>query len=82
VLVSLYRLARERIPHWVTVTGVDDHFVYVHDPWLDPEGARTIAESANVPIARSEFEGMARYGRRAQKAAVLVSRRKRGASPG
>jgi len=78
VLISLYRLALERMPHWVTVTGVDDHFVYVHDPWVDPEGTRTLAESANVPIARSEFEGMARYGRRAQRAAVLISLRKRG----
>ncbi len=78
VLISLYRLAKERAPHWVTVTGVDDQFVYVHDPWVDHAGERTLGESANLPIARDEFEGMARYGRRAQQATVLIWQRQVG----
>jgi hypothetical protein len=40
VLISSYRIYGERFPHWVVVTGFDDHYIYVHDPLVDDEKAK------------------------------------------
>jgi hypothetical protein len=82
VLISSYRIYEERSPHWVVVTGFDERFIYAHDPYIDYEEGETIADSLNMPIARKEFERMARYGRAGQKAVVIVSAREGRAGPG
>jgi ribosomal protein S18 acetylase RimI-like enzyme len=76
VLISTYRLDRRKQPHWVVVTGLDERFVHVHDPFIDPCGERTSTDHAHVPIVRREFERMARYGQAQLQAALLVRRRK------
>src|SRR3569833_2411526 len=35
VLISSYRIYHEKFPHWVVVTGFDERFIYVHDPFVD-----------------------------------------------
>lgn len=74
VLISLYRIHGEKTPHWVVVTGADDQFIYIHDPFVDVKNKKTAADCINVPIARSEFDRMSRYGGSRLRAAVLVSR--------
>ncbi|MBK1701978.1 peptidase C39 family protein [Thiococcus pfennigii] len=74
VLISSYRIYEERFPHWVVVTGFDEHFVYVHDPYIDYENGETPSDSINMPIQKSEFRRMARYGRAGLQAVVLISR--------
>ena len=64
------RLTRERAPHWVIVTGCDEHYVYIHDP--DNCSLRSGDERVNMAILRPDFERMARYGRHGSKAAVVV----------
>ena len=74
VLISQYRITRERAPHWVVVTGFDDRFVYLNDPDTDrddPHGLPAL-DCINMPVPRSEFDRMARYGRSGQRAAVLI----------
>jgi len=56
------------------VTGFDDHFVYVHDPYVDYETGETQVDSMNMPIPRREFARMARYGRVGLQAVVIVYR--------
>ena len=80
VLISSHRIYEERFPHWLVITGFDDRFIYAHDPFVDIDEGETVADSINMPIARSEFERMARYGRSGQRAVVVVSRRS-GAGP-
>lgn len=70
VLISSYRIYRERFPHWVVVTGYDPHYLYMHDPYID-EG-ETVADCINMPVSRSEFQRMAHYGRSGLKAVVLI----------
>lgn len=70
VLISTYRLTRERAPHWVVVTGCDDRYFYIHDP--DNSCAREPDERINTAILKKDFERMARYGRNATKAVVVV----------
>ncbi|MEW5875584.1 MAG: GNAT family N-acetyltransferase/peptidase C39 family protein [Candidatus Zixiibacteriota bacterium] len=73
VLVSGYRLYGEKVPHWVVVTGYDDRFVYVHDPYI-PDGA-TEADSINLPIARRDFAQIKRYGKTLRRAMIAIGPR-------
>lgn len=72
VLISSWAIYGTRVPHWVVVTGFDQHFVYAHDPFIDEEEGETPADSINMPIGRSQFERMARYGRRGLQAALFI----------
>lgn len=74
VLISSYRLYGDRAPHWVVVAGAEGDLVWLDDPYVDREHNRTPLDSINVPIARDEFMGMARYGRSGQRAAVILRR--------
>ena len=82
VLISSYRIYKEKFPHWVVVTGFDTRYVYVHDPFVDEEDGETIADCINMPIPRREFEAMSRYGRANQRAAVVVYPRREEAAAG
>ena len=73
VLISSYRIYQEKFPHWVVVTGFDDHFVYVHDPFVDYNNGESTLDSINMPIQREEFSRMSRYGRVGLQAVVLIS---------
>ena len=73
VLVSLYRLYGEKVPHWVVITGFEKRFVYVNDPYVDTKRGNARADSINTPIARQDFERMTRYGRAGLQAVVFVS---------
>ncbi len=77
VLISSYRIYGERFPHWVVVTGFDDHYIYVHDPLVNIDQGATIADSVNLPIPHREFQRMARYGKAAQKAVLILYRSRR-----
>jgi ribosomal protein S18 acetylase RimI-like enzyme len=81
VLISSYRIYGERFPHWVVVTGFDDHYIYVHDPLVDAEEGETVTDSINMPIPRREFQRMARYGKAGQKAVLILYRSSRRPEP-
>ncbi|MBK8183926.1 MAG: peptidase C39 family protein [Candidatus Competibacteraceae bacterium] len=81
VLISSYRIYGERFPHWVVVTGFDDHYIYVHDPLVDSEEGETITDSINMPIPHREFQRMARYGKAGQKAVLVLYRSHRRLEP-
>jgi len=76
VLISSYRIYGEKFPHWVVVTGFDDKYIYVHDPYVDEE-EETLTDCMNMPILQKDFERMARYGKSAQKAVLIVKQRPR-----
>jgi hypothetical protein len=72
VLISSWRIYGERFPHWVVITGFEERFIYVHDPYVDHGEGETVADCVNMPIARTEFDRMARYGRSGQQAVLVV----------
>ncbi len=74
VLISSYRIYGEKFPHWVVVTGFDDRFVYVHDPFVDTEKGKSPTDCMCLPILQAEFERMARYGRSGLRAALILRR--------
>lgn len=75
VLISQYRMTGEKGPHWVVVTGFDDHFIYFHDPDVDEDFHKTAIDCINVPIGRRDFDRMARFGKVGLRAAVVVRTR-------
>ena len=77
VLISSYRIYQEKFPHWVVVTGFDERYVYAHDPFIDYDKDKVALDSINMPIPRKDFEHMARYGKAAQKAALILRKRKK-----
>ncbi len=74
VLISTYALDREKVPHWVVVTAFDDRFVYVHDPFVDPDVIQSPTDRMALPIPREDFERMSRYGRARQRAALVLNK--------
>ena len=75
VLISSYHLYGQKAPHWVVLTGFDDRFLYMHDPYIDPARNRNSGDSMNVPVPRRDFDRMARYGSGRVRAAVVLKRR-------
>lgn len=79
VLISSYRIYHEKFPHWLVVTGFDDRYVYVHDPFVDDEAGKTRMDCINMPILKKDFQRMARYGKAGQRATLVIRRRVRAA---
>ena len=74
-LLSSWQIYEARMPHWVVISGFDDYFVFVNDPFVDVDKGETELDSINMPIAHETFHQIARYGRRALRAIVLISKR-------
>jgi ribosomal protein S18 acetylase RimI-like enzyme len=74
VLISLYHFYEQKVPHWVVITGFEDRFVYVNDPFVDRKREHTRTDCINMPVAKLDFERMSRYGRAGLQAAVFVSK--------
>jgi ribosomal-protein-alanine acetyltransferase len=74
VLISSYRIYREKFPHWVVVSGADERFLYVHDPLVYDRHHAHI-DRIYMPIPKKDFERMARYGKAQLKAALVLRER-------
>ncbi|QKX16605.1 GNAT family N-acetyltransferase/peptidase C39 family protein [Microbulbifer sp. YPW1] len=70
LLISTYRLDGKKVPHWVTLTGMDDACFYVHDPDVDDED--NPLDSQYLPIARDAFSQMSLFGKDRLRTAVVV----------
>lgn len=79
VLISAYRLTGYKAPHWMAITGFDDRFVYVHEPYVDTDEGETETVCFGIPIRLEEFDRMMRYGGSKQYAVVVIGPKKRSA---
>ena len=75
VLISSYRIYHEKFPHWVVVTGFDEKYIYVHDPFVDYDAQKSPTDCINMPILKKDFEHMAKYGKAGQKAVLIIKKR-------
>ena len=73
MLISTYRLDGKKTPHWVTLTGMDDLCLYVHDPDLT-EDEQTSLDCQHLPIAREDFERMSAFGSGRLRTAVVIKK--------
>jgi hypothetical protein len=72
VLISSWQIYNAKAPHWVVVTGFDDNFIYVNDPFVDHDEGESAMDSIHMPIQKEKFESMARYGRVGLQAMVVL----------
>lgn len=71
ILISTYRLDGKKSPHWVTVSGIDDQCLYVHDP--DPIDEKYLPiDCQHVPIAREDFSKMSVFGTEKLRTCVVL----------
>lgn len=73
VLISTYRLDGKKAPHWVCLTHMDEHCLYVHDPDLSPEQQLPL-DCQHLPIARDDFEKMSAFGADRLRTAIAIRR--------
>lgn len=74
ILISTYRINRNKAPHWVVLTAHDQQFIYLHDPDVDDDQHASVADNFFVPIPKSEFQAMAKFGRSQLQSAVVISK--------
>lgn len=74
LLISAYRLTGDKSPHWVVVSGIDEYFIYIHEPYVDSDNGQSETTCFGIPVARHEFERMRYYGSRRQYATLLLTR--------
>jgi predicted N-acetyltransferase YhbS len=77
VLVSSYQFDRRKELHWVVVTGFDDTYVYVHDPYVDVEEAKSPTDRMHIPVPQRTFDRMARYGAHHKRATLIINPRRK-----
>lgn len=72
VLNSMDFLHDDPTAHWFLVTGIDTANVYVNDPWVDRKNGRTARDMTAVPVPRAAFDAVTTYGKKRERAAVLI----------
>ncbi|MFV0478516.1 MAG: peptidase C39 family protein [Parahaliea sp.] len=77
ILISSYRMDSLKAPHWVVMSGVDEHCLYVHDPDLEDSPApRRPLDCQHLPIAHASFAAMSRFGSKRLRAVVIIENTK------
>lgn len=74
-LISVWRLTRNKAPHWVLVSAADRHCVSVTDPEMDHEPWQTPLDFIDVPVSREEFIKMALFGRERLTSTLVIQQR-------
>jgi hypothetical protein len=74
VLVNMEYIHQDPTAHWVVVTGVDDEHVTVNDPWISRNKRHTAKTVTDYAVPRAEFPAMTTYGKRKERATVLIRR--------
>jgi len=80
MLISTYLMDGKKAPHWVTVTGVDEDCIYVHDPDVD-ERTQDALDCQHIPIAREHFAKMSTFGNDRLRTAIILKKPSRGKKP-
>lgn len=72
MLISTYRMDGKKAPHWVLVTGLDQHCIYLHDPDVESDWQQPI-DCQHLPIARADFDKMSQFGAARLRCAVVLA---------
>lgn len=72
-LISTYVFDESKAPHWVLICAADEHYVYINDPDQDSLPWQSAAERQYLPIPLATFRRAFGFGKRKQKAAVVLS---------
>jgi hypothetical protein len=75
VLVSMEYIHHDPTAHWLVVTGIDDESVTVNDPWISTNLGHARRKMTDHVVPRAAFEAMTAYGKRKERATLLLKRR-------
>ncbi|MDF2177708.1 GNAT family N-acetyltransferase/peptidase C39 family protein [Aliiglaciecola sp. CAU 1673] len=73
-LISMWRLTRDKAPHWVLVSAANQDCVTITDPERDREPWQTELDFTDVPVERQEFIRMASFGRDRLTSTLVIYR--------
>lgn len=74
ILISTWRLNRNKAPHWVWLVDVDEHHAFLNDPDIDEDFQQSEIDNQFMPVSFDELDAMTRYGKQRYRAAVMVRR--------
>jgi hypothetical protein len=74
VLCTTRYIHGDSAAHWIVVTGFDREHVYVNDPWVATDRGKRAKDMTDYPVPRAAFRRMTAYGKRRERAIVLVRR--------
>ena len=74
VLCTTRYIHGDSAAHWIVVTGFDKDHVYVNDPWVAVDRGKRTKDMTDYPVPRRAFRRMTAYGKRRERAVVLVRR--------
>jgi ribosomal-protein-alanine acetyltransferase len=72
-LISTYVFDESKAPHWVVICAADEDYIYINDPDQDSLPWQSPAERQYLPIPLATFRRAFGFGRRKQKAALVLS---------
>ena len=75
LLISTWRLNRNKAPHWVWLVDLDEHHAYLNDPDIDDDTQQSELDNQFMPVSLDELDAMTRYGKHRYRATVLVRKR-------
>jgi predicted double-glycine peptidase len=76
VLNTMDYLHDDPTAHWFVVTGIDRRNVYVNDPWVSVRKGKKPRDMTGVPIPRAHFDAVTTYGKKRERAVVLIKGRR------
>jgi ribosomal protein S18 acetylase RimI-like enzyme/predicted double-glycine peptidase len=71
-LISTYQMDGYKVPHWVTITAIDEECLYLHDPSL-PEEHSAGFDCQHIPVALDDFIKLSSYGKTKLRTALVIS---------
>lgn len=74
LLISTWRLNRNKAPHWVWLVGLDSDHAFLNDPDIDDDLDQSAFDNQFMPVSTRELDAMTRYGKGRYRAAVLIRR--------
>ena len=72
LLISTYRLNRNKAPHWVWLVAMDEDYAYINDPDVDENLDQVATDNLYVPVSLENLAYMIQYGSTRYGAAVLL----------
>ncbi|MCF2949128.1 GNAT family N-acetyltransferase/peptidase C39 family protein [Paraglaciecola aquimarina] len=71
-LISTYQMDGYKVPHWVTITAMDDDCLYFHDPSV-PDGHVMGFDCQHIPLAKEDFIRLSSYGKNKLRTAIILN---------
>ena len=71
-MISTYSYTRYKAPHWVVMSGIDETFVYIHDPEEDAASYRNQTDNVYLPVARQTFDNSFRFGKSGLRTSLII----------